>query len=146
MDQSMALILCLSVTSILYYAEDEIFGLGLGVMSIPVLAILVGNNPANGLDSPEWYYDFIGDLVISEPAIAVLCTAINLAVYLPRADKMEQMLKPASSALILLVLVTFLASRSGDLVLQISSVGMFVSTSIWLISRGEIRSELKSIA
>ncbi len=146
LDQSMALILCVSVTSILYYAEDEIFGLGLGVMTIPVLVILVGNNPANGLGSPEWYYDFIGDLVISESAIAVLCTAIILAVYLPRADKMEQMLKPASSALVLLVLVTFLASRSGDVVLQISSVGMFVSASIWLISKGELRSELKSIA
>ena len=146
LDQSMAFILCISVTSILYFAEDEIFGLGLGVMSIPVLVIISGIDPANSLDSPEWYYDLIGDLSISETEITVLCTAIILAVYLPRADKMEEMLKPASSALALLVLVTFLASRSGGLILQISSIAMFATTSVWLISRGEIRSELRSIA
>tara|TARA_A100000164_G_scaffold138992_1_gene123500 strand:+ start:52 stop:1575 length:1524 start_codon:yes stop_codon:yes gene_type:complete len=59
---------------------------------------------------------------------------------------MENMLRPACSALVLVVVSSILSLESDNALLQVSSSMVFVFTSFWLISRGEIRSELKTIA
>ena len=59
---------------------------------------------------------------------------------------MENMLRPACSALILVVISSILSLESDNALLQFSSAMVFIFTSFWLISRGEIRSELKTIA
>mgnify|MGYP006199500291 FL=1 len=88
---------------------------------------------------------FSGTLFDTE-FLAVACTIVVLSVYLPRAEHMENMLRPACSALILVVISSILSLESDNALLQFSSAMVFIFTSFWLISRGEIRSELKTIA
>ena len=66
-----------------------------------------------GLSSPEWISDldtgvFSGTLFDTE-FLAVACTIVILSVYLPRAEHMENMLRPACSALILVVISSILS-------------------------------------
>ena len=103
-----------------------------------------------GLSSPKWISDldsgvFSGTLFDTE-FLAVACTIVVLSVYLPRAEYMENMLRPACSALVLVVISSILSLESDNALLQFSSAMVFIFTSFWLISRGEIRSELKTIA
>ena len=69
-----------------------------------------------------------------------------LVVFLPRSQEMEGILKPASSALILIIITNILSIESGNFLLRAGSGTVFAATSVWLISRGEVRSELRTIA
>ena len=88
---------------------------------------------------------FSGTLFDTE-FLAVACTIVVLSVYLPRAEHMENMLRPACSALILVVISSILSLESDNARRPLSSAMVFVFTSCWRSSRGEIRSELKTIA
>ena len=78
--------------------------------------------------------------------VAVACSMLLLAIYLPKADKLEKMLPAAASSLGLIVVTIVLALNSDETGLVAASVSMFAVTSIWLIARGELRSELKTMA
>ncbi|MCH1591765.1 MAG: hypothetical protein L7R66_02100 [Candidatus Thalassarchaeaceae archaeon] len=150
LDEAMMVLMGVSIASILYFESDSIFSLGLGMMAIPMLVFSTGRSSTNELITPDWLPELNdGGLVGSVPEVeffALLSTVAMLAIFLPRAEEMEKLLKPASSALILIVITNALTMRSNDLFLQVASVSIFVATSIWLISRGEIRSELRTIA
>jgi hypothetical protein len=149
-DEGMILLMCISVASILYFGEDDSFSLGLGMMSIPMLLFITGRKPTDKLEGSEWFNELNdGSLISSIPeteVFAIMSTAVMLAIFLPRAEKMETMLKPATSALILIVITNVLTMDSDNLLLQFASAMIFVMTSIWLISRGEVRAELRTIA
>ncbi len=150
LDESILVLMCLSISSILYFGKDTVYGLGIGMVAVPMLVFWTGRNPSRGLYAPKWISDldsgvFSGTLFDTE-FLAVACTIVILSVYLPRAEHMENMLRPACSALILVVISSILSLESDNALLQVSSVMIFVFTSFWLISRGEIRSELKTIA
>ena len=147
LDEAMIVFLCISVSSILLYGNDDDFGLGIGVMSLPILVSLARSEPTYILEVPPWFSEMSSNLPIpSLEIIAVMCSAAILGIYLPRAERMENMLKPASSALFLTVVTFILALDSGTLLAKFSSVLIFVSCSFWLISKGEIRSELRTVA
>ena len=150
LDEAIIVLMCLSISSILYFGKDSTYGLGIGMVIVPLLVFWTGREPSKGLTSPEWLSEFdSGDIFGSIPEtefLAVVCTVVILSVYLPRVEQMENMLRPACSALILVVVTSMLSIGSDDYVLQISSSIIFVVTSFWLISRGEIRSELRTIA
>jgi len=150
LDEAMIVLMCISVASILHFGGDSIFSLGIGMMSIPMLVFSTGRESTNKLPTPDWFYElndgsFVGSFPETE-AFALLSSAVMIAVFLPRIETMETILKPASSALILIVITNVLTMGSNDILLQIASVILFVGTSIWLISKGEIRSELRTIA
>ena len=150
LDESIFVLMCLSISSILYFGKDTVYGLGIGMVAVPMLVFWTGRVPSRGLSSPKWISDmdsvvFSGTLFDTE-FLAVACTIVVLSVYLPRAEHMENMLRPACSALILVVISSILSLESDNALLQFSSAMVFIFTSFWLISRGEIRSELKTIA
>ena len=150
LDEAIFVLMCLSISSILYYGKDTIYGLGIGIVAVPMLIFWTGRDPSRELSSPKWISDldkgvFSGSLFDAE-FLAVACTVVVLSVYLPRAEHMENMLRPACSALVLVVVSSILSLESDNALLQVSSSMVFVFTSFWLISRGEIRSELKTIA
>ena len=150
LDEPIFVLMCLSISSILYFGKDAVYGLGIGMVSVPMLVFWTGRDPSRGLSSPKWISDldsgvFSGTLFDTE-FLALACTIVVLSVYLPRAEHMENMLRPACSALILVVISSILSLESNNALLQFSSAMVFIFTSFWLISRGEIRSELKTIA
>ncbi len=150
LDEAIFVLMCLSISSILYLGKDTSYGLGIGMVAVPMLVFWTGRDPSRELSSPKWISDldsgvFFGILFDTE-MLAVACTIVVLSVYLPRAEHMENMLRPACSALILVVISSILSLESDNSLLQVSSAMVFVFTSFWLISRGEIRSELKTIA
>ena len=108
-------------------------------MSAPMLISLSGVEPGNVLDTPAWFSNWSSRQSIpSVEVVAVICSALMLFVYLPRAEKMDDMLKPAAAALVLLVVTNIMTIDSGSILARVSSVSMFVLSSFWLISRGEI--------
>ena len=150
LDEAMMVLMCTSIALILHFGEDRVFTLGMGMMTVPMLIFSTGRSPGMGLETPDWFNDLdngsmIGSLPEAE-VFALLSSVVILAIFLPRAEKMEEILKPASSALILIVITSFLSIDSSNFPLQVASGAVFVSTSVWLISRGEIRSELRTIA
>ena len=150
LDESIFVLMCLSISSILYFGKETVYGLGIGMVAVPMLVFWTGRVPSRGLSSPKWISDmdsvvFSGTLFDTE-FLAVACTIVVLSVYLPRAEHMENMLRPACSALVLVVISSILSLESDNALLQFSSAMVFIFTSFWLISRGEIRSELKTIA
>ena len=150
LENPLMILVCLTIALILYFESDSLFGVGIGLMSLPMLVYISGREPSRTLESAALVSDYIqwSDIGLSPSTevIAILCTSILLVVYLPRAEKMEDILKPASSALILLVITNAISFGSGQIIHQIISVSIFVGASIWLISRGEIRTELRSVA
>ena len=147
LDEAMLTLLCISISTILYFGNGKLFGLGFGLVSMPILISISGKEASLELISPEWYSGWSESFSYPEiELLAVLCTAAMLVIYLPRAEKMEEILKPASSALLLLVVNGYLSISSGEAILGASSLLMFAGASFWLISRGEIRSELRSAA
>jgi len=78
--------------------------------------------------------------------VAVACTAALLGVYLPKAGKIEDLLKPALASLWLMVITISLTWRIGDSSSLYASVAIFIVSSIWLVARGELRRELRSIS
>ena len=150
LDEWIIVLMCLSISSILYFGKDAVYGLGIGMVAVPMLVYWTGRDPSSGLSNPKWisdsdsalFYESIYDVEF----LAIACTIVVLSVYLPRAEHMENMLRPACSALILVVISSILSLESDNSLLQFSSAMVFVFTSFWLISRGEIRSELKTIA
>ena len=150
LDEAIVVLMCLSISSILYFGKDTIYGLGIAMVAVPMLVFWTGREPSKSLSSPKWISDLdsgvlSGNLFDTE-FLAVACTIVVLSVYLPRAEHMENMLRPACSALVLVVISGVLSLEANYRLLQISSAIVFVFTSFWLISRGEIRSELKTIA
>jgi hypothetical protein len=141
LDEALIGILCISIASLLFSQDVEgRFTFGMIVMSLPILVAMTGHEASLVLEDTA---------SVPNPGIglaAVLCTAVLLAAYLPRAEKMEKILKPATAALLLLVITIILSLRGDEPYLEIASVGMFAVTSVWLIARGEIRAELRSIA
>ena len=144
LEQEMLIILCITVAYLVQFGEEE-FSLGMGLVSLPVLVAITDRRGPITIEEPSW---LSGD-VLSFPSVevvAVACSMLLLAIYLPKADKLEKMLPAAASSLGLIVVTIVLALNSDEAGLVAASVSMFAVTSIWLIARGELRSELKTMA
>ncbi len=150
LDEAMIVLMCISFSLILYFGEDEIFTLGMGMMAVPMLVFSTGRVSTQELATPDWFDRLNSESVFgSLPEVeflALLSSVLMLVIFLPRAEGMESILKPASSALMLIVITNVLCIGSSSLLLQAASGTVFATTSVWLISKGEIRSELRTIA
>ena len=150
LDEAMIALMCVSIALILNFGEDRVFTLGMGLMSVPMLVFNTGRSSSLELATPNWFKDLNGESIFGNTPetefFALLSSVVMLAIFLPRVEKMEAILKPASSALILIVITNVLSMNSDSFPLQFASGTVFAATSIWLISRGEVRSELRTIA
>ena len=150
LDEAMIVLMCVSLALIMYFGEDEVFTLGMGMMSVPMLVFISGRVSSQELAIPDWFVQLnLGSVFGSFPEVellSLLSSVVMLVVFLPRSQEMEGILKPASSALILIIITNILSIESGNFLLQAGSGTVFAATSVWLISRGEVRSELRTIA
>ena len=136
-------LLCLSLMILMFArgsSRESLYTGGLALMSMPILLALSGRDPVLELASTDVLPDFDSSMV------SVALAAGVLAVYLPRSGTIEKLLNPALAALWLLVITTALAFSHEDAIAQAASLGMFAVSSIWLVARGEVRAELRSIA
>ena len=142
--------MCISLAFIMRFGEERIFTLGMGMMSVPMLVFSTGRDSSLELPAPDLFDGLNGGSIFGPlpeaEVLALLSSVVMLAIFLPRAEGMEAILKPASSALILIVITNVLSMGSNSFLLQTASGAVFVATSVWLISRGEVRSELRTIA
>lgn len=137
------ILMLIATASILYRGEPDDeprFTNGMALMSLPLLIVISTKAPSKILAQTESIPEFNLSLT------AVICTGMVMAVYLPRAERMEKLLKPAAAALWLLVITIGLAVQSDDQTAISAGIGLFALTAIWLVARGEIRAELASVA
>ena len=114
-------------------------------MSILTFAILIWGSSSSrtsisSLTGPiELPFDFTTWIIL-------LCVIATVSIYIPRISKLENILRPAISALILLVatIVSLLISAQDPFSLGIAGL-MFVVSTIMIAINGEIRSELKQV-
>ena len=136
-------LLCLSLVSLMLTrapSDEKLYTSGLGLMSLPLLLALSGRQPVKLLESTGTLPEI--DIGIA----AVMCSAAVLATYLPRAGSIEKLLNPALAALWLLVITIALSFELENKSAEIISLAMFVVSSLWLVARGELRAELKSVS
>ena len=148
LNEPIMLLMCTTVASILYFGEESTFSLGMVFVSIPILIFGTGRNSSD-LKTPEWFYEMteggVLDAIPEAEIFAIFSAVLMLGVFLPRAGSMESLLKPSISSLAMIIVVFFVTMDSSN-ILRLTSAVMFGSTSIWLISKGELRSELRTIA
>jgi len=79
--------------------------------------------------------------------IVLACVIATIGIYIPRISKLENILRPAISALILLVatIVSLLIASESGLPILVAGA-LFVVASVMIAINGEIRSELKQVA
>lgn len=136
-------LMLIATASILYRGEPDDeprFTNGIALMSLPLVISLSTKEPVNILAAADSIPEF--DLSLT----AVLCTGVVMGIYLPRAEKMEKLLKPAAAALWLLVITIGLAVQSNNETAVTAGLGIFAITALWLVARGEIRAELATLA
>ncbi|MCH2358381.1 MAG: hypothetical protein MK235_02565 [Candidatus Poseidoniales archaeon] len=88
--------------------------------------------------------------VLTSPSITgwvlIGCVSVSLGLYLPRAGHLEELLKPAAAAVVMLFTAIRATSQEGMLSIQLLLAGLlFVLSGVWLAAQGEIRSELKVV-
>ena len=120
--------------------EDRKYTLSMGLMSLPFLIFLAGSEPSRLLSLSDSLPE------LDSGFVAVACTAALLGVYLPKAGKIEDLLKPALASLWLMVITISLTWQIGDSSALYASVAIFILSSIWLVARGELRREIRSIS
>tara|TARA_B100000676_G_scaffold296330_1_gene336575 strand:+ start:5332 stop:9057 length:3726 start_codon:yes stop_codon:yes gene_type:complete len=139
----LSLLLCFLLLTLIQFERDvesRDYTLAMGVMSLPFLIFLSGNDPSNLLASSESLPDLDTGFVV------VLCTAAMLGSYLPKAGSLEDLLRPALASLWLMVIAISLTWQIGDSGAKYASIAIFAISSLWLVARGEIRRELQTMS
>tara|TARA_B100001559_G_scaffold162101_1_gene136028 strand:- start:655 stop:2337 length:1683 start_codon:yes stop_codon:yes gene_type:complete len=108
-------------------------------MSLPLIIAISTKDPSRILDSTNSIPNI--DLSVT----SVTCTGLVMSFYLPRAEKMEKLLKPAAAALWLLVITIGLSIQLENQTSTMAGIGLFALSALWLVARGEIRAELKTL-
>ena len=142
LDEALMMILCATVSILIYYdcSDDDSIALGIVIIALSILVSVTGRYPSLVLEGSD---------SVPEPGVALVslsCAAIIIGIFLPKSGKMERMVKSAFASLGLIVLSVVVSYRSQSITLIIASVALFAATSVWLITRAELRSELRSIA
>ncbi|MBA45752.1 MAG: hypothetical protein CMB31_04115 [Euryarchaeota archaeon] len=115
-------------------------------MSILTFAVLIwgsssSRTPPSPLTGPiELSFDFTTWLVLA-------CVVVTISKYIPRISKLENILRPAISALILLVatIVSLVIAAEDPFSLPVAGI-LFVVSTIMIAINGEIRSELLQVS
>ena len=139
LDEFFIIIMLISVLPALYRDVNDHIHTGMTLMSIPLLIFIFRRNVSNGLISNG----HLPNLEISW--IALICTTILIVLYLRKAGTIEKILKSTLAALFLIISVIVLTWQTDPVFPKYLSIILFVFMSIWLVARGELKSELKTI-
>ncbi len=113
---------------------------GMLLMAMPILISSTGRRVSIALDGANKISN------IETPVISLGCTIIIVGIYLKRAKTFERILKPTLACLFLIITNISLSLQSEIILVKYISFGLFIYASIWLVSYGELRSELKTMA
>ena len=141
MGEYVSILVCIVLVSILLTKrEGESFlTTSMGAMGIPLLLLIPNRNISIVLE------DFSFLPAIEPSMIAIASTGLLLAIYLPKAAEIEDLLKPALSSLWLMSICVAVSYIQGDSLALSLSIGMFMMATVWLVARGEVRRELQSV-
>ena len=141
MGEYVSILVCIVLVSILLTKrEGEGFlTTSMGAMGIPLLLLIPNRNISIVLE------DFSFLPAIEPSMIAIASTGLLLAIYLPKAAEIEDLLKPALSSLWLMSICVAVSYIQGDSLALSLSIGMFMMATVWLVARGEVRRELQSV-
>ena len=139
LDEFFIIIMLISVLPALYRDVNDHIHTGMSLMSIPLLIFIFRRNVSNGLISNG----HLPNLEISW--IALICTTILIVLYLRKAETIEKILKSTLAALFLIISVIGLTWQTDPVFPKYLSIILFVFMSIWLVARGELKAELKTI-
>ena len=112
----------------------------IGVMSMPLLIFIGRGDINNTLDSSE----ILPNLEISW--IAIICVFTLIGIYLKKVETIEKILKSTLASLFLIMSLIGLTWQTTPIIPKYLSIILFILVSIWLVARGELRSELKTIS
>ncbi|MDP6742031.1 MAG: hypothetical protein QF544_03085 [Candidatus Thalassarchaeaceae archaeon] len=119
---------------------EDILSLLMGFLTAHTVIFTLDQSTSSLLD---------GELLLemAQTGWVILTTVIlTLALYLPRAGKMEKLLKPAATSAMLLIVTIWAMMVEGMSFIQLSIAGtLFVGSGIWLAAQGELRAELKAV-
>ncbi|HJO42346.1 MAG TPA: hypothetical protein QF508_02955 [Candidatus Thalassarchaeaceae archaeon] len=143
MDEIWMLLILIASGSVMFRAEHDnepVYTNGMAIMSLPMLVTIASKEPSVLLESLSSIPTF--DVSMS----AVICSGVALTFYLSKSKLMENLLKPTGSALWLLTISIGLSLQKEQYDATYLGIAIFIATSLWLVARGEIRAELKSIS
>jgi len=139
LDEFFIIIMLISVLPALYRDVNDHIHTGMTLMSIPLLIFIFRRNVGNDLISNG----HLPNLEISW--IALICTTILIVLYLRKAGTIEKILKSTLAALFLIISVIGLTWQTDPVFPKYLSIILFVFMSMWLVARGELKAELKTI-
>ena len=140
----MALLTGASVAILLSRGPDgppsQLLSLTMGLLTLQIVLFGLDHSHPMSLLDPEPLDR------IQTGYVMLLATSGLLAIYLPRARKLEKLLPPAI-AVVCLLSVQIWAAYSDDMHLAQSalSIAVFVGSAIYLAATGELRMELKQV-
>ena len=119
---------------------EDILSLLMGFLTAQTIIFTLNQTTTSLLD---------GELLLSTELtgwVIIATTLLTLFLYLPRAGKMEKLLKPAATSAMMLMAIVWAMMSEGMVFQQLSIAGiMFVGSAIWLAAQGELRAELKAV-
>mgnify|MGYP001169468626 CR=1 FL=1 len=142
LDEALLALLCASISVIVLFDSDEDDSISLGIIfvALSILISTTGRIPSLSLEGSS----SLPELGLSN--VSLVSAFVIVGVFLAKSEKMERMVKSAFASLGLIVLSILVSFRSDSMALEISSISLFIVTSFWLITRAELRSELRSMA
>ena len=90
-------------------------------------------------------YDLISDRALEAQYLGFISVGM-LLLYLRRAAKLEKLLPPTISAVGMIICIALAGGVYDSQELQTLAAVVFVGSGLWLISQGEIRSSMRSLA
>ncbi len=139
LDEFFIIIMLISILPIIYKDVHEQIHTEIGVMSIPLLIFIGRGDVSNTLHGGE----ILPNLEISW--VAIICVFILIGIYLKKVETIEKILKSTLASLLLIMSLIGLAWQAIPIIPKYLSIMLFILVSIWLVARGELRSELKTI-
>ena len=132
-----------SIAILLTRGEDgpgsQLLGLTMGLLTLQIVLFGLDNSRPFPLIDPEVERVYTGFVML-------FATGGLLAVYLPRAGKLEKLLQPAIAAVCLLTAQIWAAAAEDMNITQPLIAGaIFVGAAIYLAATGELRMELKQV-
>ena len=141
MGEYISILICIIlVTNLLIGRQDkEMFTVSMGSMGIALLLMV----PDREIST---YLEGFSSLPVLDSSIVAICsTAAILGIYLPKSGSTDELLKPALSSLWLMSICIAVAYVQGDSTYLAISILMFMVATIWLVAKGELRRELKTV-
>ena len=90
-------------------------------------------------------YDLMSDRALEAQYLGFISVGM-LLLYLRRAAKLEKLLPPTVSAVGMIICIALAGGVYDSQELQMLAAVVFVGSGLWLISQGEIRSSMRSLA